>query len=283
MAIADFIPSRTALGEVYMAQLPLSDLIVDQRYQRLVNPNRIKAMIADFRPGAVGALDVSQRASHTYAVIDGQHRLEVLREVCPRELVNCVVHTHLTAVDEAELFHISNARRDKPRPLDRFRARLFYQEPLAVEIARIVTAAGLRIDLSKSHSGSGEDIDAVGALEKIYTGGGETVLMQCLTVLPRIWPDEPYALSGDVLHGMATVLITFGDSVNLDRLTTTLSGLPIRKLTMEAAGHQALIGGAIATNIARAIVKHYNHALRNRLPEGELGKSSPAHPKLTNS
>lgn len=275
--IANFAPTHTATGSVYLAELPLSSLTVDHRYQRLVNPHKVKQMVTNFRPGAIGALDVSARVNGTYAVIDGQHRLEALREVAPHQPVNCVVHTNLSAADEAELFHISNARRDKPNPVDRFRARLFYRDERAVEIARIVDDAGLLIDLT-TNANAGQNpiaINAVGALEKVYTFGGEPILSRTLNILHATWPEDRMALSGDLLHGMGMVLNTYGDAVNTARLLGLLQPIPLRKLLMEAAGHRALLGGATSTNIARAIVKHYNRGLRNRLPESELGHPTP--------
>lgn len=274
--VADFRPTHTAAGDVYLTALPMSSLVVDHRYQRLVNPNKVRQIIETFQPGAIGALDVSARQNSMYAVIDGQHRLEVLREVCPNDLVNCVVHTNLSAADEAELFHISNMRRSNPGPADRFRARLFYQEPVAVAIAGIVQVAGLQLDLSaKSSSTNPRTVGAVAAMERVYLMGGGTLLARCLDVLHRIWPDEHLALTGEVLQGMGVVLKTYGDALTLERITNALALVPVRKLLMEAAGHRALLGGAGHTNIARAIVKHYNHGLRNRLDESELGKSSP--------
>lgn len=281
--IAEIRPTHTAAGSVYLTQLSVSSLTVDHRYQRLVNPHKVKQMVANYQPGAIGALDVSVRVNGTYAVIDGQHRLEVLREVAPHDLVNCVVHTNLSPSDEAELFHISNARRDKPSATDRFRARLFYQDPRAVEIARIVEAAGLVIDLTTNanDSASPRSVNAVGALEKVYQYGGDSILSRTLTLLHGIWPEDRAALSGDMLHGLGMVLNTYGDAINTTRLVGLLSVIPIRKLMMEAAGHRALLGGAPSTNLARAIVKHYNHGLRNRLPESELGHptSNPITPE----
>jgi hypothetical protein len=276
--IANFAVTIPVTASIYLAKLPLYSLRVDPRYQRVTNERKIRKMIAEYDSGAVGALDVSERPNNTYAVFDGQHRLKMLQVVAPDSSVNCVVHAGLSAAQEARLFHRVNANRDRPSPGDRFRARLFYGDEQALEVQRVVNEAGLSIDLtSNANNGSSpHTVNAVNALEDVYSYGGSPLLLRTLTILHTIWPDDRGALTGEMLHGMGMVLKTYGDSVNTARLIDKLQALPLQKLMMESAGYRALLGGASFTNIARAIVRHYNHALRNRLDESELG-----HPQAT--
>jgi hypothetical protein len=276
MAIAELIPNGTARGKVYLRQLPLSCLVIDERYQRAVSDRKVKRIVKNFRPDAIGAIDVSQRANGEYTVIDGQHRVIALRQVAPDSMVDCVVHTGLYPEDEAELFTITNGARDKPIPADRFRARLFYRDPAAVEINAAVESAGLRLDLT--HNGNASQnptaINAISAVQNVYDMLGANGLRQVLSILSATWPDDRNALIQDLIMATGMVINTYGDSLNRERLIAKLSEVPLKKLLMEGAGHRALLGGGAPTNIARAIVKHYNHSLRNRLPDEDVARAS---------
>lgn len=264
-------PSTTAgPGRTYISNLPESALIIDARYQRELSAEVVLRLARHFSWEAFGTLEVSKRAQGLYAVFDGQHRLAVVRKLHPGAQLPCIVHEHLSVMDEAYLFELVNGQRAKPNAKNRFRSRLFRNEPTAREITDLAHECGYRVDLSRGAK-SGPVISSISSLEKMHAQYGPDTLRQALLLALATWPDDPQVNHGDMLQGLAQFLVAYNGDVDVDRVRLQLAGGPVAQLLRQAAGLRTMLGGGTPINVARAILKRYNERLTTRrLPEGVL-------------
>ena len=177
---------RATQQRMYVTAIPARHLFVDHSYQRPLDEDRITKMVADFNPELLGVIDVSDRGDGTFAIVEGQHRWAAAREAHPEHdgvhLV-CLVHTGLTATDEARLFHQIDVRRRSLSGWDRWKARRGAGDPVVAEIEAVVTGHGLLVDPAPRDRA----VAATRALETVYELGGQQLLSNTLLVLTRAY------------------------------------------------------------------------------------------------
>jgi len=248
--------------------LPIEDLRIDPEAQRDLRPSWVKQHVQRFDADQLGYIVANIRKDGHPYVIDGQHRVELLRAVgWGDQKVSCEVFTGLTQKDEAGLF-LSRNDRLAVRTYDKFRVRITAGEPVACEINRLVIAAGL--SLAQATNGSGH-ISAVTALERIYRGGGIAgakdggpVLARTLRTIEQAWGRESSNFEGQVIEGLGLALTRYGSKVDQSGIVSKLSkiGGGAAGLIGKARGMRDLRGGTVAYCIAGLIVERYNRGRR---------------------
>lgn len=204
--------------------LTIAEVHVDRTYQRDIKEAKVERMVREFDPRQLTTIVVCRRADGTYWVIDGQHRLEMLRRL-GKQVVYADVRDGLNADQEAYLFHKLNDGATKVGAWDKFRARLAYAEPAATAIERAVTKHGYHFD---KHGTSIKGIAAVVALEYVYNRGGEHLVGETLDVISRVWRADAKALDGVVLEGTGCFLDSYREDKNYEhaRLLDLLAAIP---------------------------------------------------------
>lgn len=233
------------------------DLLVDSEVQRRIDPAWVAKLTRDFDEDQLDTPYVSRRADGDY-VIDGQHRIAALiRMGLGDRKIQCKVYFDLTRQEEAVIFLARNHRTRKPNPFDRFRMELLIGEAEAVEIDKILTAAGLRL----APSGDDGAVSAVEALRRVHRLG---VLETTLLVLKSTWGDARSAYDKTILVGLAQVLRQRMDDLSLDRLTAQLakSGTP-EALIGQAKTLAGIRRSTPAVACESIIVDIYNKGLRS--------------------
>ena len=89
-----------------LEQISLEDLSVDLFYQRHFREERVRQLVAEFNPDAVGIITVSRRANGDNMVIDGGHRVEVCKRIADWEWMPALVIHNLSVAKEAYLFDL---------------------------------------------------------------------------------------------------------------------------------------------------------------------------------
>lgn len=237
-AIAPTTPANAVEEYPYTFEvLPLSKLIVDDSYQRPLT-SFVDKIIVKFDPALVGTLVVSKRKAHQYAVVDGQTRMEAMRELGKKE-VPCLVYLGLDQGQEVSLFARLQKERRGIASYHRFRAALVAGEQEPIEIEEIANDAGYGVGLEKG------EISAVAALEYAYRRDPE-VLERTLLILREAWGVEPVP-TGDLIRGMGYLLNTenIDDERMAERLTSTTAEQVRRRASALKEGIGTGGGGAV--------------------------------------
>jgi hypothetical protein len=120
-----------------------------------------------------------------------------------------LIYRGLTLAQEAAMWMQINTQQTKPRPPDRFRCALAYREPEAVQIERIVRSLDFKLCIRRhARKVSGNQIDAIEAIESIYRRSLEQGLRDVLMLVRGAWPDpaETPRTARLVLLGLANFL-----------------------------------------------------------------------------
>jgi len=247
------------------AHVAIDRLKIDHTYQRVVDMQRVRKYVAIFDERMIGALVCSVREDGIY-VIDGQHRLEVLR-ILGAQTVRCELRTGLTLTDEARLFYELDTRRVSLRSDDAFRALITANDPIATSIVDAVERAGLKVSYAGGVIGGVRAFKTLLALTNQYGIGR---IQDCLTVLHNAWPESTNPAPASILEGLAHFLGKYPE-VNLKELARTMGvNTSPERLISGARAISGSLSWNTKTSMARSILSAYNnrrskHRLDDRL------------------
>lgn len=252
-------------------RIPVGDLTVDPEIQRFsLNLRKVERIKRNFNPAALGVATVSRRNRVTNILLDGWTRRQVMAELTDNqgELL-CHVFEGLTRAEEAQMFLDLNAG-NQPSRLEKFRARIVAEDPVAVGVNAIVRSYGLDIGPQTGNS----IIACVGALERIYTRSvaaeaEPNYLQMALLLTTRAWGIDRFANQAVILEGLSTLWAVNTDRVDVDRLVNKMGTYPggPQGLHTDATGMAALRRGHVSMAVAELIVDEYNKgSLKRKLP-----------------
>lgn len=257
------------------------DLKVDHSYQRPVDDRRIALIAADYSPSLAGVIDVSRRVDGLYC-FDGQHRFRGAERAGVDELP-ANIHVGLTVADEARLFVAKNTSTVKPTTFAVFRARLEAGEPIAVQVAGILRAAGVSI----SSSGTAvRATKAVASVERVFKLTGPDGLAATLRVLSAAYGDDRYAFDAVPVTAVGSFIAVYRGHPNYSeaRVSQKLGEKPARwigqrrQAMLTGSSFRLSLNSAIDGAGVAVVLEAYNRGLRlNHLPpvgQAEYGKAA---------
>ncbi len=130
-----------------MRWISVSELKIDERYQRSLLQDKISKIAKEWDWTACGAISVAKRGNELF-VVDGQHRIEAVKKVMGSEArVPCVVHDprKSSVESEAETFLKTNTARRGLTFADKFKALLAKGDTIAIEMNAAVKSLGRNI------------------------------------------------------------------------------------------------------------------------------------------
>lgn len=249
--------------EARLRWVRLEDMRVSPLAQRDLNQSRVNKIAADFDLEQIGTPTVNERQGHFY-VIDGQHRIEALREIgWGDQQIQCWTYVGLTEEDEAEKFLKLN---------DTLAVNAFAKFKVGVQagrldecdIDRIVRAQGLRVS-TDSKDGA---ISAVGALRRVYSVAGPGQLARTLRIVRDAYGDA--GLESAVISGIGLLCARYDSTLEEPRAVSALSRAHggVNGLLGKAETIRRATGGAKYHCVAAAAVEIING--------GRGGKKLPA-------
>lgn len=245
----------------------LLDLNIDPEAQRKLMPGWVKAHVPKFDVDQLGYIVINRRPNGKLYVVDGQHRVELMRAVgWGDQSIHAEMFEGLNQSQEAELFLARNDRRAVSR-YSKFRVAVTAGDPVATEIDRIVRAHGLVV----SDQAQDGHVVAVDALEQVYRGAGISsekdgakALGKALDVVVQAWGKQPSAVNGKVIHAIGMVFLRYDGQVDVKDLQKKLAPFPGGAPGLLGKGRSAreIIGRPLHHCLASIVVDVYNRGRR---------------------
>lgn len=165
--------------------------------------NRVKKYSKCFDWDIFGVPLVSMRSGE-YWIIDGQHRIELLKLMGVEEVL-CQIICGLSYEEEAEKFVKLNSERGSLTSNQKFHARVESKEELALKIVDILQQCGFYYAKT---AGLKKDnyISAISCIENIYKSRGEEHLVRLLKILRESWFGVHSSLIRDLFMGISTFI-----------------------------------------------------------------------------
>lgn len=253
-----------AKGSSKLEWVPLSKLRVNQVAQREFNQSWAERIFSEFNLDKMQTPHVSQRAGQ-FNIIDGQHTIWALKKwigAWEDQHVECRVYSGLSDQDEADMFLALNNKKNVDN-FQRFKAEITAAKKHAVEIVRIVEAAGCVI--SKEHVPGG--IRAVGTLKRVLHRDGADALQRSLVMAKESWGD--YGLEACVIDGLGMLARRYNGTLDVSAAVSSLREINggVKGLVQAAGQLRLKTGNNKADCVAAAAVTVIN---RNRSGKARL-------------
>lgn len=178
------VPPSPISREARLRWVPIERMRVSSHAQRELRQEWVDELLANFDLEQLGNPTVNLRGGVFY-VIDGQHRVEALRQMgWGDQQVECWTYEGLDEAEEAEMF-LKLQNRLTVRALDKFRVGVVAGRPDEVAIDKIVRSVGLRVSDVQVPGA----IKAVGTLRRVFQRDGADVLRRALTIIRDAYGD----------------------------------------------------------------------------------------------
>ena len=251
----------------------LSDLTVDQNVQRVegLDERKVTKMAAAFNPLALGSIIVSKRGDGQMIVLDGWHRTSAAVRAGHKDSVSAIVFEELTPEQEHELFVLYNTSTNVSA-LTKFIQRIQYGDPLAVDVNRIISSHGWKVD---ARTGDGH-FSAVVAAENVYIHGARSVspgahpdvLETAFGIITGSWGLDWRGGHGIIVSGIGKFIGRYGSIADVGHVINQLQLMTPYTLRGKAKALTELTGGTQDAAIGRIITDSYNVRKRtNKLPD----------------
>jgi hypothetical protein len=249
--------------EARLRWVPIAKMKTSPLAQRELNPARVSKLAAEFDLEQVGTPTVNERQDHFY-IIDGQHRVEALREMgWGDQQIQCWTYVGLTEEEEAEKFLKLNDTLTVSS-FAKFRVGVQAGRTVECDIDRIVRAQGLRVSTDRRDGA----ISAVGALRRVYNQAGPGQLARALRIIRDAYGDA--GLDSAVISGIGLLCARYDSALDEARAVVCLSKARggVNGLLGKAETIRRATGGAKYHCVAAAAVELIN--------AGRGGKKLPA-------
>lgn len=269
------------IGTGELRSIPVGMIRVDPAYQRDVSQHWVETHLP-FDPRQAGTIVISERAGVLFC-IDGGHRVALAR-ASDVEYINAFVIHGLSQAQEARYFTRYQRERRNLKSFDLYRADRVSGDPEVAAMERIVHNAGFQI----TKAAGVRNITAIEKLKWIHRFGGDDLLARTLDYVKRLWIEEPQALNGQLLKGLAIFLADGGSQPQFsrerfERVMTKYSASKIMRLAQAVASRKQRLAGNQPTDIAVALQEEYNKLSKvDQLPPLKMaGKTIPSRARGT--
>lgn len=267
-----------------VTEVPLEELYVDPRFQRAVNPNKVRHIKDTYHPQGIGFLLVAEvedrpkdvPSSARYAVIDGQTRWRALNELQAEitdnrsaihqfaPSVGAEIFDALTIDEAALLFRLRNDQ-SPVKPAERDRIMVTEGDPTMIQVVRQSADAGFVV--------FPEDDDELATMphlteaKRIVVWGNKykrpQLLTEALTIQAQAYGTAVGSVDKQVLQATAD-LLRKNDNLVEDELARVLATLTIPGLRAQAEALSSRIGKRMHGCIQIVLAEAYNKGKRGR-------------------
>ena len=222
---------KRCIPDVSFELIPIKNLVSNQDYQRPLSESHIRKALEEFDVYQINPVKVSRRDGINY-VFDGQHTIEIVAsESGSRETpVWCMIYDDLKYTEEAHIFADQQKHVKNLVPYETFIAHIEAGDEKQKMIESTVKSYGLNITNSQAING----ICAISTLEKIYDRYGQKILDSTLRLAIATWEGETNSLSGNVLMGIAKIIVAYGDSLREDVFKDHVGKMSVKSIIRTA-------------------------------------------------
>lgn len=188
--------------------------------QRELRRARVDYLVANFDLEQLGTLTVNERQPGMFYVIDGQHRLEAVKEWLgegwEKQQIQCWAYDGLTEEEEADKFDRLNDVLTV-RAYDKFMIRVTAGRALENDVVRVLATQGLvpsRMDVPGG-------VQAVWTVRNVYIRSDAETLGRALRIIRDAYGDA--GLEAVVIDGIGHLCHRYNGTLDEDRAVTRLS------------------------------------------------------------
>jgi len=263
----DSLRSRTS----EIREVPVSQLGVDNRFQRPLNMNAVKMIHDGYHPQGLGYLLVAHilqddgTLSREWSVIDGQTRWRGIEELRHEgkpvpDTVKVEAFDELTAEEAAALFGLRNGQKPVP-PAERARVLMYAGDPVLREIVEAAAAVGLIVFRDDPDNDPQPTMPHITEARRIHTWGAKCnrpdLLGLSLSIQAQAFGTNLGAVDKQILQATADLLLKNPNAVESE-LVRILSKQSITHWLAVGVGEAKKMDKRTHAGLQKVIADKYN-------------------------
>ena len=211
------------MPNVHFEQIPIKNL---------VSEIHVKRTVENFDPYQINPVKVSRRDGINY-VFNGQHTIEIIATVSgSRETpVWCMIYDDLIYEHEANIFANQQKYVKSLSPYEIFVANIEAGNEEQLIIKGIVESYNMFVAPTKMPGA----ICAISTIEYIFRKFGYHILDNTLGLCVATWEGDVNSFSGNILKGVAKLLVAYGAELDLDIFKEKLGRCSIKEISRSAS------------------------------------------------
>lgn len=248
-------------------QVNSSEIYSDPTYQRVIDYNRVKQIVANFNSDLVNPIKVSKRDGKYY-VFDGQHTLAALKARNNNKdiKVECKVYSGLSQQEEARLFAEQNGLARIVQSNAKMKALYTANDTEIVELHDTIVSLGIIFDFSKNKAPY--KIISCATIYKIFKQTSKSEFCDILEIIRDAWCGEPDSYGKEILEGVHIFYKTYKGMFDKNKAISQFGKVHPQQIIRD--GKLFTYGGYV--RFARPLVAAYNKKLRVKLDESLIEK-----------
>ena len=197
-------------------------IIPRETYQRSLQPDEVKEIIAQFNPYLMNEPKVSFR-NGKYYVFDGQHTIAARKARNKGKDLNivCKVFYDMSEEDESLLFAEQTGFSSKPTPGITLRAKLIGCDGEAAAFARATKSVGIQPSFSGVRGV--RRLRCINTAWKAYRRVGEADYIEALKLIVEAWGGTPTSLLLEVVTAMCDFVHSYNSEYDHNHLVGRLA------------------------------------------------------------
>lgn len=236
-----------------LCEIEVSQTAVSDQAQREFNQGAANKISSEWDRNMVGTVVASLRDGKYY-LVDGQHRVHVLRDrEGEKAKVSAWVYTSLTVKQEA-LMYLKYNNRTEGTAMDKHHIAVAGGKPLNVAVEKLIRNAGYNTSLAKGQN----NIGCIDALLRVYERGGHYTLERTLFIIGEGLGSAGFVTG--IVRGVGLVVARYSDHLDETILIDKLDKLRRGPKTLLQAGKDMADqhGKSLEQGIATVLVDMVN-------------------------
>ncbi|KAF0102206.1 MAG: ParB domain-containing protein nuclease [Rhodospirillaceae bacterium] len=235
--------------------LDLALLVIDKTYQREISKMgaaHVNRILLAFNWNHYQPIVVSERDDGTYAVIDGQHRLEAAKRHPLIDSLPCYIIEAPDAAKQAAIFVAVNSRRIALTSLQQFHAAVAARQPEAMVAAGLCADAGVTILKSPpSYDIPPRSIISPFTLLKMVRHVGRPAVATAIKILAETHPATLNAFRSPTIAALCRVVAD--PKIDVAKVRAVLAATDLARFYDDTRNGRVTSGGTLETSAERVL------------------------------
>lgn len=235
--------------------LDLALLTVDRTYQRDINQKgaaHVTRILQAFNWNRYQPIVVSERDDGTYAVIDGQHRLEAAKRHPLIDSLPCYIIDAPDVAKQAAIFVAVNSRRIALNSLQQFHAAVAAKDAGALIVADLCSHAGVKILKAPPSSNiPPRSIMSPFTLLKMVRQIGRPAVATAIKVLAETHPETLNAFRAPTIAALCRLVAD--PNIDVAKVRAVLAAIDLSRFYDETRNGRVTSGGTLETSAERVL------------------------------
>lgn len=235
--------------------LDLALLTIDRTYQRDINQKgaaHVTRILQAFNWNCYQPIVVSERDDGTYAVIDGQHRLEAAKRHPLIDSLPCYIIDAADAAKQAAIFVAVNSRRIALTSLQQFHAAVAARQPEAMIAAGLCSDAGVTIlKAPPSYDIPPRSIISPFTLLKMVRQVGRPAVATAIKILADTHPETLNAFRSPTIAALCRVIAD--PKIDAAKVRAVLAATDLARFYDDTRNGRVTSGGTLETSAERVL------------------------------